>query len=216
MANNSRKVVLRKPKLDMTKQIDVRPRLPEQKQLEPEKKKKPVEKSKPTPASKKLLPEPLQEEIEIDEPEEIQEIIKTSSPNKTIIVKKDPILPKEFIEFEDPQTFDEKFLDTLDIRSRITKDEKLAERLKKPELKPTIKNKTKEKKKRKLNPFIFISLLAFIALIVWIYKLITDAIANKLDGSLASFMYIVSYCLLALMMLVWFIIEVMKGDIKNE
>jgi hypothetical protein len=160
MANNSRKVVLRKPKLDMTKQIDVRPRAPEQKSLEPEKKKKPVEKSI---AKKQVpkLPEPIQDEIEIDGPEEeVQEIIKTSSPNKTIIVKKDPVVSKDTI-ISEPQTFDEKFLDTLDIKSRITKDEKLAEKLKKPELKPTIKNKVKEKKKRKFRPFVFISLLAF-------------------------------------------------------
>lgn len=214
MANGSKKVVLRKPKLDMTKQIDVRPRAPEQKNFEPEKKKKPVEKSI---AKKQILklPEPIQDEIEIGGPEEEVQIIKTSSPHKTIIVKKEPIVSEDTI-ISEPQTFDEKFLDNLDIRSRITKDEKLAERLKKPELKPTIKNKTKEKKKRKFRPFVFISLLAFALLAVWIYKLIRDAVSEKLDGSLASFMYIVSYCLLALMMLIWFIIEVTKGDIKNE
>jgi hypothetical protein len=214
MANNSKKVVLRKPKLDMTKQIDVRPREPPTK-LEPEQKKKSIEKSITKPIPK--LPEPIQEdEIEIGDPEPIQEIIKTSSPNKTIIIKRDPILPKDTIIIDEPQTFDEKFLDNLDIRSRITKDEKLAERLKKPELKPTIKTKVKEKKKRKIKSFAFISLFAFAILSVWIYTLIQTAIADKLDGSLASFIYIVSYCMLALMMLIWFIIEIIKEDVKND
>jgi hypothetical protein len=59
-------------------------------------------------------------------------------------------------------------------------------------------------------------LFAFAILSVWIYTLIQTAIADKLDGSLASFIYIVSYCMLALMMLIWFIIEIIKEDVKND
>ena len=215
------RVVFRKPRMD-PKIVDLRAKAEEPPKvvkpgMQPERRTKPVDKPQPEPI--KHIEEPV---LEISE-EEPPEIIQTKS-KRTIIVKREP-LPQKQITASDtliiddlPQrelTFDEKFLDKMHIKSKITKDIKTQEKLAKPEIKPTVKTKTKEKKKRKFNPMIFVSLIIFILVIVWLYRVIQDYIAHKLDGSLASFMYIVVNILVAIIIFIWFIIELLVEN-KNE
>lgn len=163
-----------------------------------------------------VLEVPETEEIDIpEEPKEdiiipSQEIHTKSG--KTIVIKKEQENKKEPEPTKDPEkqpTFDEKFLDKMSIKSRITKDEKTLDKLSTPK---SPKQKQKTKKKRKITKSVIISLFAFIVLLVWLYKVITDYINGKLDGSLASFIYMISIALLTLIMLIWFIIEITMED----
>lgn len=221
MANGlPKRVVFKKPRLD-PKIVDLRAKAEEPPtKLTPEKRTKPIDKPQPEPI--KHIEE-KEEILEIDNRDEIPpEIIHTKS-KRTIIIKKDP-LPQKQITASDTliiddiprtKTFDEKFLDQMDIRSKIKKDIKTQEKLSKPEIKPTMKPKTKEKKKRKFNPVILISLVVFILVIFWLYKVIQDYTANKLDGSLASFMYVIANILIAIITFIWFIVELIVEN-KNE
>jgi hypothetical protein len=220
MANGlPKRVVFKKPRIT-DKPIDLRAKAEEPPRMkpgvQPERKTKPVDKPKPEPI--KHIEEPV---LEISE-EEPQEIIQTKS-KRTIIVKREPEPQKQLSssdtliidDFPQTRTFDEKFLDQMDIKSKIKKDTKTQEKLSKPEIKPTIKTKTKEKKKRKFNPVILISLVIFVLVVFWLYKVIQDYAANKLDGSLASFMYIIVNILVAIIVFIWFIIELLVEN-KNE
>ena len=132
-------------------------------------------------------------------------------------VAKPQTYPTDTLIFEEPQkkqTFDEKFLDKMHIRSTITKDTKTLDKLTKPEIKPTIKSKIKTKPKRKLNPYILVSLILFVLLAVWSYKIISSYLADTLDGSLASFMYVVTNVLLSIIAFIWFIVEMIMEDKK--
>jgi hypothetical protein len=224
MANGlPKRVVFKKPRIT-DKPVDLRAKAEEQSRvkpgIQPEKKRKPIDKSQPEPV--KHIEE--DEFLDIDIPEEPpQEIIQTKS-KRTIIVKREP-LPKKQITSSDilviddlpsrELTFDEKFLDKMHIKSKITKDTKTQEKLAKPEIKPTVKTKTKEKKKRKFNLMIFVSLVIFILVIFWLYRVMQDYMTDKLDGSLASFMYIAVNILVAIIIFIWFIIELLVEN-KNE
>ena len=217
MANGlPRRVVFKKPKIT-DKPIDLRAKAEDPSKLKPEKKSKPIDKPKPEPV--KHIEEPV---LEISEEIPQQEIIQTKS-KRTIIIKKDP-LPQKQITTSDTliigdapkiKTFDEKFLDQMDIKSKITKDTKTQEKLSKPEIKPTVKAKVKEKKKRKFRLSIIISLIAFILSALWLYKVIQDYLMDKLDGSLASFMYLVANIMVVIILFIWFIIELVMEN-KNE
>jgi len=221
MANGlPKRVVFKKPRLD-PKIVDLRAKAEEPpSKLIPEKRTKPIDKPQPEPI--KHIEE-REEILEINNQDETPpEIIHTKS-KRTIIIKKDP-LPQKQITASDTliiddiprtKTFDEKFLDQMDIKSKITKDTKTQEKLSKPEIKPTVKTKTKEKKKRKFRLAIIISLIAVILSILWLYKVIQDYFANKLDGSLASFMYITINIIIVIIMFIWFILELTIED-KNE
>lgn len=216
MANGlPKRVVFKKPKIT-DKPIDLRAKAEDPSKLKPEKRSKPIDKPKPEPV--KHIEEPI---LEISE-EKPQEIIQTKS-KRTIIIKKDP-LPQKQITTSDTliigdapkiKTFDEKFLDQMDIKSKITKDTKTQEKLLKPEIKPTVKTKTKEKKKRKFRLTIVISFIAFVLSALWLYKVIQDYLMDKLDGSLASFMYLVVNIIVVIILFIWFIIELVMEN-KNE
>lgn len=218
MANGlPKRVVFRKPRLD-PKIVDLRAKAeepPRVKQgLQPERRTKPIDKPQPEPV--KHIEEPV---LEISE-EEPQEIIHTKS-KRTIIVKREPEPQTSssdtliIDDFPQTKTFDEKFLDQMDIKSKIKKDTKTQEKLSKPEIKPTVKTKTKERRKRRFNPVILISLVVFGLVIFWLYRVMQDYTANKLDGSLASFMYIVINILVAIITFIWFIVELIVEN-KNE
>lgn len=192
MANGlPRKVVLKKPRLEIPSK------------LKPNTQPKPVDKPEPI---KEKEPEPVQEEP--------QETIKTKS-NRTIIIKKEPVHSKDTVIFEDEpepvKTFDEKFIDNLDIRSRITKDTVTQNKIKKQEIKPTRKIK---KSKLKSKRFILISLIAFIGTVGAAFKCVSDFLNNKLDQSLASFIYVVSISMLSVIMLFWLGMEISKEDVN--
>jgi len=216
MANGlPKRVVFKKTKIT-DKPIDLRAKAEDPSKLKPEKRSKPIDKPKPEPV--KHIEEPI---LEISE-EKPQEIIQTKS-KRTIIIKKDP-LPQKQITTSDTliigdapkiKTFDEKFLDQMDIKSKITKDTKTQEKLLKPEIKPTVKTKTKEKKKRKFRLTIVISFIAFVLSALWLYKVIQDYLMDKLDGSLASFMYLVVNIIVVIILFIWFIIELVMEN-KNE
>lgn len=209
MANGlPKRVVFRKPKLDNSKLINLKPLTEQSINLKPDKKTKPIDKPK---INSQQTEEPT---LEIPDKDQ-QEIIYTKS-KRSIIIKKEPVHSNSTLENTIPQqkTFDEKFLDKINIKSRITKDEKTLQKITKPEIKPTIKPKT-SKVKRKFNPYIFISLIACVLLIIWLYKIIKDYLIDKLDGSLASFMYIITNIMLVIITFIWFIIELLMED-KNE
>jgi len=219
MANGlPKRVVFKKPRIT-DKPVDLRAKAEEPPKvkpgIQPERRTKPVDKPQPEPV--KHIEEPV---LEISEEE--PEIIQTKS-KRTIIVKREP-LPKKQVTASDiliiddiqrTKTFDEKFLDQMDIKSKIKKDTKTQEKLSKPEIKPTVKTKTKERKKRRFNPVILISLVVFGLVIFWLYRVMQDYTANKLDGSLASFMYIVINILVAIITFIWFIVELIVEN-KNE
>lgn len=193
MANGlPRKVVLKKPRLEIPSKI------------KPTAQPKPVDKPEPI---KEKEPEPIKEEP--------LETIKTKSLNRTIIVKKEPVHSKDTVIFEDEpepvKTFDEKFIDNLDIRSRITKDTVTQSKLKKQEIQPTRKIK---KPKHKDKYSIIISFIAFIAITGWTFKSVSEFLNNKLDQSLASFLYVISISILAVIMLFWFGMEIAKEDVN--
>lgn len=162
---------------------------------------------------------PEQEEIDIPDVIEIPKIeipeLRTKS-GRAILMKKEPEPKPEIKEIKkelpkDMQkepTFDEKFLDRMNIKSRITKDQKTLDKLTTQKPQP----KQKIKKKRKLTKSSLISLFLFIITVGWIYKVIKDYMNHALDGSLASFVYIISLFLFALIMIVWFIIEITMED----
>lgn len=210
MANGlAKKVVFRKPKIS-ERVVDLRARAEDPIKVKPERKFKSPERSKPEP------PKPV-EEPTLEISEEPEEIIQTKS-KRTIIARREPQKPKEvtvtdtFVIDDSPKSksFDEKFLDQLGIKSKITKDEKTLEKLSKPELKPTIKSKQKRKRKIKLSTVV--SLILFIGISLWTYKLTNDYLSGNFDTSLASFMYIIATGLLAVIIFVWFIIELIMED----
>lgn len=189
MANGSpRKVVFKKPRLEIPSKI--------------------TPNSHPKPIDK---PEPVKEPEPEEEP---QEIIKTKS-NRTIIIKREPLHSRDTVIFEDEpepaKTFDERFIDNLDIKSRITKDTITQNKIKKQEIKPTRKVK---KPKRKDKYSIIISFILFICTVGLAFKSLSDFLNNKLDQSLASFMYVVSISILSVIMLFWFGMEISKEDVN--
>jgi hypothetical protein len=176
------------------------------------------------------VPEPEPEE-EIEIPEEEQEpqpvvqppTISTTSGKKILMreevkqkpeVKKLEIKRPEIPEVKRKLTFDEKFLDNMHTKSTIAKDEKTLDKLKEQKLPPQQKQK-KVKRKKRITKYSILSFLLFIVTAGWIYKVIRDYMNNKLDGSLASFIYIIALALFALIMLAWFIIEIVVED-KDE
>lgn len=182
-------------------------------------------------------PEPeIEPEEDIDIPEVKQEIkpliqptsISTTSGRKILMreepkrkpviikpeIKKSEVKKPEIPEVKRKLTFDEQFLDKMHTKSTITKDEKTLDKLKVQKLPPKQKQK-KIRKKRKITKYSIISFILFGVTSGWIYKVMRDYMNGKLDGSLASFVYIISLTLFALIMLAWFIIEIAMED-KNE
>jgi hypothetical protein len=187
-----KKVVFKKP--NIKKPIE----------LQPENKIHAVDKPQPK------VPEPVIEIMETQvliptNSEELEIPVKKKS-KRILIIQKEP---EPVIIIKEPpkqKTFDEKFLEKLNIKSRITKDNVTLEKLQKNNVKPIRKSKVK----RKLNSFIVISLIFFIIVTIWTYKIITDYLTDTLDGSLASFMYIIAMILLTIIIFVWFIIEILQ------
>lgn len=219
MVERSKKVVLKKPKLDMKKQINLTPT--------------PFDSVKKSDPNKRKLEKPLQEkefidtndseELDIPDETEIsktipekQEVLKTSS-NRTIIatkIKPNFNLPATMEPTRKPpvRTFDEQFLDNVQLRSTLTNDKKTLEKLEKPVAKST----RIPKSKRKFNLYAIISLIAFILLTIWSYFTLKEYV-NSTDTSLITFIYVVAVVILTIMMLVWFIIEIFyKRGKKNE
>jgi hypothetical protein len=159
----------------------------------------------PQPEIKQTRPDepvrPIEPELEIQE-----------EPVRAIIKQKEEIKSAEIVLIDtDGTTFDEKFLDNLDTKSRITKDVITLEKLQKQELKST---RPVKKKRRRINLYVMVSLTAFILLAYWSYKIITEYLNGQLDGSLASFMYVIAMSLLTTITFVWFGVELLKED-KN-
>jgi len=199
MANGlSKRVVLRKPKIK--KPIDAKPD------------KKHIRKPQPD------LPKEEEPVIDIEEekpelkpdPEPIVEEPQTKS-KRMLIIKKEPEKEPE-IDAPKEKTFDEKFLDKMDIKSRITKDKATQSKIQKQEIKPT--RKIKPKTKKKLSPDVLISLLLFVVSSVWVYRVATDYFSGNLNKSLSTFMYLISMGLLALVLFIWLIIELTQEDNK--
>jgi len=180
---NGRRVVFKKPKLK--KPID----------LKPEKKMHSIDKPQP---------EILRQEAVIEIPDVPENLPKTKS-RRTLIIK-----PDELIIEEPHRTFDEKFLEQLDIKSRITKDHVTLEKLQKR----NSPQKPKPKPKKRITMLTLIIMMLFVIITIWTYKIIGDYLADTLDGSLASFMYVVAMILLTIIVFVWFIIEITLED-KN-
>jgi len=203
MANGlSKRVVLRKPKIK--KPIDAKPD------------KKHIRKPQPD------LPKEEEPVIDIEEekpelkpdPEPIVEEPQTKS-KRMLIIKKEPEKePEIVIDAPKEKTFDEKFLDKMDIKSRITKDKATQSKIQKQEIKPT--RKLKPKTKKKLSPDVLISLLFFVISSVWAYRVAKDYFSGSLDNSLTTFMYLTSMGLLAIVLAAWLIIELTQEDIKHE
>jgi len=201
MANGlSKRVVLRKPKIK--KPIDAKPA------------KKNIRKPQPD------LPKEEEPVIDIEEekpelkpdPEPIVEEPQTKS-KRMLIIKKEPEKePEIIIDIPKEKTFDEKFLDKMDIKSRITKDKATQSKIQKQEIKPT--RKIKPKTKKKLSPDVLISLLLFVVSSVWVYRVATDYFSGNLNKSLSTFMYLISMGLLALVLFIWLIIELTQEDNK--
>ena len=201
MANGlSKRVVLRKPKIK--KPIDAKPD------------KKHIRKPQPD------LPKEEEPVIDIEEekpelkpdPEPIVEELQTKS-KRMLIIKKEPEKePEIIIDIPKEKTFDEKFLDKMDIKSRITKDKATQSKIQKQEIKPT--RKIKPKTKKKLSPDVLISLLLFVVSSVWVYRVATDYFSGNLNKSLSTFMYLISMGLLALVLFIWLIIELTQEDNK--
>jgi hypothetical protein len=209
----SKKVILRKPRLDITKQIDLTPVSIVAKNID-------ISDPIYTPGIKKSRkqikshPEVLQEkenilteeELNIPDVEEITgypdqtepyEILKTAS-NKIIIATEIKPEPSEPI-----KTFDDQFLDKIVIRSTISKDSEMLDKLQKPKIKPFVKSKIKTK--QKFNPFIPISFAIFCILILWTYV----TLQNYPVDSLAAFLYVASSVILTIISLIWFSIELL-------
>jgi hypothetical protein len=163
---------------------------------------------------------PETEEIDIPDTIEIPKLqqpeLHTKS-GKSIIIKKEPE-PKpepkpEIIKTNQKElTFDEKFLDKINTKSRITNDNKTLEKVTKQKLKP----KQKIKSKRKITKFGIISLISLVILIGWVYKTITDYLSGILDASLASIIYMISLIILIPIVLIWFITEITVKENKHE
>lgn len=198
-----KRVVFKKPKID--KLIDLRAKAPLPNEIKPEQKLKAIER----PLAKQEITLTVEEQIPT------KETIQTKEKKRTIIIRREPVKSEDIIVIknEPHKTFDEKFLDNLHVRSQITKNEKTLHELKKPEIKPTIKTKS-TKRKRRFNLSVLISLILSILLTAWSYKIIKDYLANALDGSLASFMFVAVSVMITIMMFVWFIIELFMGDEK--
>lgn len=182
---NGRRVVFKKPKIK--KPID----------LQPEKKIHSVDKPQP---------EVLKPETVIEIPDTPENPPKSKS-KRTLIIKQQP---DELIIEEPHRTFDEKFLERLDIKSRITKDNVTLEKLQKR----NSPQKPQPKPKRKITSLTLIILMVCIIMIIWAYKVTTDYLSDTLDGSLASFMYVVAIIMLTTIVFTWFIIEITLED-KN-
>jgi len=200
MANGlSKRVVLRKPKIK--KPIDAKPD------------KKHIRKPQPD------LPKEEEPVIDIEEKQESPEIepVTEQEPQtksrRMLIIKKEPEKePEIIIETPKEKTFDEKFLDKMDIKSRITKDKTTQSKIQKQIIKPT--RKIKPKTNKKLSPNVLISLLFFVISSVWVYRVTTDYFSGNLDNSLTTFMYLTSMGLLALVLAIWLIIELTQEDNK--
>lgn len=144
-----------------------------------------------------------------DKKTSLPEVIHTKS-NKLILVKpiQEPVktVPKQ----KQLQTFDNKVMDRLNIKSKITKDVVTQEKIKKPELKDTRKVKTKVK----LTKTAIASLILAVIMTMWTYTVVSSYLSDTLDGSLASFVYMIAMMLFTVLLYVWFIVERVKGDKK--
>jgi hypothetical protein len=160
-----------------------------------------------------------EEDILIDIPDQNAEKIIQPKTKRTLLIKKEPVkqieisksisksIPKLIPKLE---SFDDKFIDNLHIRSRITKDTVTLAKLKRPkENLPRIK---KPKPKRRITMLTIASLILSIVMIMWTYMVINDYLLNRLDGSLASFIYIIAMVLFTAILCIWFIIEMIMGD----
>jgi len=201
MANGlSKRVVLRKPKIK--KPIDAKPAKKNIRKPQPDlsKEEEPVidiEEEKP---ELKPDPEPI-----VEEPQ--------TKSKRMLIIKKEPEKePEIIIDIPKEKTFDEKFLDKMDIKSRITKDKATQSKIQKQEVKPT--RKLKPKTKKKLSPDVLISLLFFVISSVWTYRVAKDYFSGSLDNSLTTFMYLTSMGLLTLVLAIWLLIELTQEDIR--
>lgn len=168
----------------------------------------------------RLIEHPVQDMLKegedlLDIPEEAQnlpEVIHTKS-NKLILIKRVPEPIKPAIRSQPIQTFDNKVMDRLNIKSKITKDEVTQEKIKKPEIKSTRKSKIKSKVK--LTKTAIASLVLAVIMTMWTYTVVNSYLSDKLDGSLASFVYMIAMMIFTVLLYVWFIVERVKGDKKQ-
>lgn len=197
----SRKVVLRKPQIRKpTNQKTHKPIKPDE--------------------DPKLIEHPLQDmikdaenELEIpDNKPNLPEVMHTES-KRIILVKKIPEPVKSLVPIKKSLTFDDKVMDRLNIKSKITKDEVTQDKIKKPEIKET--RQTKPKRKIKLTLIAIVSLILSVIMTMWTFNVVNSYLSGKLDGSLASFVYMMVMILLTIILYAWFIIERLKGDKKN-
>jgi hypothetical protein len=224
---SGKKVVLRKPRLNMDKQVDLTPTPPtpltsKMARESPDKPNpKPIQNNqkvkqdpKPTEEIQKESTTPSQDnsddELELSEDllEDPPKILKTAS-NRTIKATK---IPEPIVDAQPVQTFDEKFIDNLDIKSKITKDTKMLEKIQKPDTKPASKSKLKGK--RQFNFFAVLSFIAVIFTSYLAYVTLQEYTTSITTASLAYFIYVVATVVLAFMMLAWFIVELIVKDRK--
>jgi len=195
MAGLPKKVVLKKPQIK--KPIDHK----EMKSIKPDE-------------NSKLI-NPLQDTIkdvedDLNIPEEnLPKIIHTES-KRIILVKKEPEPAKPPI--KKSVTFDDKVMDRLNIKSKITNDEVTQDKIKKSDIKDT---RPKPKKKIKLTVFAIISLILAVIMTIWTFNVVNAYLSGNLDGSLASFLYTLTVVLLTIGLYIWFIVERLKGDRKK-
>ena len=200
MANGlSKRVVLRKPKIK--KPIDAKPA------------KKNIRKPQPDLSKEEEPVIDIEEEKPELKPDPEPTVEPQTKSKRMLIIKKEPEKePEIIIETPKEKTFDEKFLDKMDIKSRITKDKTTQSKIQKQIIKPT--RKIKPKTNKKLSPNVLISLLFFVISSVWVYRVTTDYFSGNLDNSLTTFMYLTSMGLLALVLAIWLIIELTQEDNK--
>jgi hypothetical protein len=200
MAGLPKRVVLRKPQIK--KPID----------------KKDVKSIKPD-EDPKLIEHPLQDMIkdtedELDIPEENHPTVIHTESKRLILAKKIPEPAKIIAPVKKSLTFDDKVMDRLNIKSKINNDEVIQDKIKKPEIKET--RQPKLKKKIKLTVLSVVSLILAVIMTIWTFNVVNAYLSGNLDGSLASFIYTLAMVLLTIILYVWFIVERLKGDKKND
>lgn len=205
MSDGAKRVVMKKPKLDMNKRVDLTP-TPQPDKDKPQKKRNGIKKPEPIIETKPEPQEPEEESIEISEEknDDDQTILKTSS-NRTIIATPARVPDRQ----PKPQTFDDQFLGKLEIKSQTTREiNKTPERDEKPIVKVT---KPKKPKRRFTIKTILIAAAALVMTVIS-YILLTSYVNGEFNESLASFIFVVSIIILTIMLYTVLLIDFLVKD----
>lgn len=201
MINGQKRVVMKKPKLDIKKKVDLAP-LPVLQQDTPKDKLPKVTHKKQN--GHKVIEKPMSKST--PKPDN-QTILKTSS-NKTIIATPDT---EPSIDVQPKPSFDNQFLDKIEIKSKITKDTKTLEKLGKSAQKAT---KPQSRKKTILRKIVI--LIAALAMTVVSYISIMSYIRGEFTESLASFIFVIALVVLTTMLYTVLLIDfIVKDKVKK-